>query len=390
MGQGKTQSAIAKMNAETGKQFMFVTQRLTETDRIIKSCPGRHFAQPWKSGEGKLSALHNLLEAKRNIATTHALFYKYTEETLGLIRAGHYSLILDEVLDVVSFLKIGPRDIQVLFEAKLIELEPGTNRVVWIEENYNERFTDIKREIETKYITYEDNKLMVWMLPIELFEAFDEVLVLTYMFKAQYQYYYYLHHDIDIEYIGVQKTKDGFEFIDIPSTEKIKLPEIHIYEGDNLNAVGERYHALSATWHKNEHSKHTAQIKTLKNNLYNYFTNKCVCKSENRLWSTFDLENTTLGGKGYTKRSIPYNTRAVNDYRNCTHLAYLVNIFPHVDTQTYFEKRGLIIDRDALATSDMVQWLWRSALREGQEIWLYLPSSRMRGLLKKWIAEVSE
>ena len=47
------------------------------------------------------------------------------------------------------------------------------------------------------------------------------------------------------------------------------------------------------------------------------------------------------------------------------------------------------MDSDKLATSEMVQWLWRSQLRDGKEIWLYMPSKRMRQLLIKWVEEVT-
>lgn len=33
----------------------------------------------------------------------------------------------------------------------------------------------------------------------------------------------------------------------------------------------------------------------------------------------------------------------------------------------------------------MIQWIWRSAIRNGEEISLYLPSKRMRDLLTEWI-----
>ena len=60
-----------------------------------------------------------------------------------------------------------------------------------------------------------------------------------------------------------------------------------------------------------------------------------------------------------------------------------------MNTQIYFAERGYTIDNDKLATSEMVQWLWRSRLRDGKEIWLYLPSSRMRRLLYKWVKDVT-
>ncbi len=389
MGTGKTSAAINKMNYETGKKFIFLTQTIDETHRIRKGCWTRGFKIPNNSEGSKLNHLHTLLKGKCNIATTHALFYYYTEETLEYIRNENYCLVLDEVIDIVKFLDVTNDDIVSLIDARLVEVEPGTNRVVWLRDGYSGVWNPLKREIDTSFVTYEDGRLLVWMMPIEMFAAFKEILILTYMFKAQYQYYYFQLHGIEIEYVGVNNVNGKYLFTREVTPTKIKLPTIHVVEEDSLNHIGENYYALSSKWHKNERGDRTELIQTLKNNLYNYFTNKVEGRSEDRLWASYESTEKTLRGKGFTKRHIAFNTRATNEYSNCAYLAYLVNVFPHVDTQTYFERRGFAIDRDALATSDMVQWLWRSRLRKGQDVWLYLPSRRMRELLYKWIDEVS-
>ena len=94
MGSGKTQAAITMMNRETDIRFLFVTQFLDECRRIEEACPKRRFKQPKNVGKGKLTSLNDLLRGQHNIASTHALFYKYNSETLDLIRSGHYTLIL--------------------------------------------------------------------------------------------------------------------------------------------------------------------------------------------------------------------------------------------------------------------------------------------------------
>ena len=38
----------------------------------------------------------------------------------------------------------------------------------------------------------------------------------------------------------------------------------------------------------------------------------------------------------------------------------------------------------------MVQWIWRSAIRDGGEVYLYIPSKRMRTILTKWIEKTSK
>ena len=46
---------------------------------------------------------------------------------------------------------------------------------------------------------------------------------------------------------------------------------------------------------------------------------------------------------------------------------------------------GIAVDGDGYALSEMLQFIWRSAIRDGKEIWVYIPSIRMRSLLKEWI-----
>ena len=38
----------------------------------------------------------------------------------------------------------------------------------------------------------------------------------------------------------------------------------------------------------------------------------------------------------------------------------------------------------------MVQWIWRSAIRDGDEIYIYIPSKRMRTLLINWMESLSD
>ena len=62
------------------------------------------------------------------------------------------------------------------------------------------------------------------------------------------------------------------------------------------------------------------------------------------------------------------NTRATNEYRNRNALAYCVNRFLNPDYVKYFAEHGVEIDQDMFALSEMIQWIWRSAIREGKPI----------------------
>lgn len=85
-----------------------------------------------------------------------------------------------------------------------------------------------------------------------------------------------------------------------------------------------------------------------------------------------------------------FNLKAENKYRDKTSLAYCVNIFLSPQKRNFFAKFGIEYDADMYALSIMVQWIWRSAIREGKDIDIYIPSRRMRELLQNWIASFSD
>jgi len=53
--------------------------------------------------------------------------------------------------------------------------------------------------------------------------------------------------------------------------------------------------------------------------------------------------------------------------------------------KNFFTMNNISVDEDGFALSEMLQFIWRSAIREGKDIWVYIPSIRMRNLLKQWI-----
>ena len=56
--------------------------------------------------------------------------------------------------------------------------------------------------------------------------------------------------------------------------------------------------------------------------------------------------------------------------------------------KNYFIQNGIEVDEDCYALSEMLQFIWRSGIREGKKITIYIPSIRMRNLLKDWIDNI--
>ena len=393
MGSGKTSAAIDILRGSTSPPsflaihppYIFVTQFLTEVQRIKDSCPG--FREPINVGDGKLVGMKALVGAGSNIASTHALFYRYDAELLDAIRAAHYTLILDEVVDVIRMLDLTQDDIRFLFAAGLITADSG-RRVRWEKPDYSGRWADVRSDIETSCVTYEDGKLLVWTLPVELFEAFENVVLLTYMFDAQYQHYYFMHNHVRYTRIGVDEADGAYFYTDTPpaSNQKIALPEIEFVDTPSLLAIGDSRTALSSTWFRKAES---VQIEEVRNNIYNVYRNKWNTNGADFMWATYLHARDALSGRGFKQSFLAYNARAMNNWSDRHHLAYAVNLFPMPDEANYFANRGFKIDEDAMALSTMVQWLWRSALRRGEKIWLYLPSRRMRHLIMSYLTAIT-
>jgi hypothetical protein len=393
MGSGKTSAAINLMNAEPDRKFVFITPLLDEVKRIKQSCPGKRFVEPLVTKKSNKSEnLIELLENQRNIASTHSLFKRCTPYTASLIERGKYTLILDEVCDVVETLKLPPSDLNLYLKHDVISVSE-TGRVYWNEEDYGKDgdHAEVMRSIVNGHVVMENNELLIWKFPYSIFDAFEEVIVLTYMFDAQFQKYYYDMNDARYEHIGVRERDGIYEFCDTPTPTIFDFGNlIHIIDDDKMNECGEEDNALSSSWCERQAKvrKHPA-LTQIKLNAENMVRHKWNVRADQVLWSTHVDMRTKFQGRGYSRAFLAFNYRATNNYRERTHLMYLINVYPLVDLCNFFASNGITIDRDKYATSTMIQWIWRSAIRDGNEIWLYLPSRRMRGLLQDWIEEVS-
>ena len=114
-------------------------------------------------------------------------------------------------------------------------------------------------------------------------------------------------------------------------------------------------------------------------------------------WTTFKEYKDVLKGKGYTGRKkvqwlkelrdpfVPKNMRASNEYKDCSNCIYTINVFPHVSIKNHLLSFGVVLDDDKIALSELIQFIFRGAIREYQEMSVLILSNRMRGLLKDWL-----
>ena len=428
MGKGKTSWAIQYMREHPDRHFIFVTPFLEEVARIKNSLPELNFFEPdHKKGKSKLESFNSLLMEGRNIVTTHKTFSNATDETVEYLRNGNYVLILDEVLDILIQFndackdRISSKDIEILIDKNFISVDKY-GKVHWISKDYTgSAYTNVERTAKNGTLYLIDNTFLVWSFPEKIFSLFEDVYVLTYLFNGSYLKPYFEYHNIPYSYKGIAKDENNKYILtehkdDIAMRAKYK-DLISICDNPKMNNFNAS--SLSKSWYDKQFRKD--QLKGLQRMTQNYFQNITKAKAADILWTCpqgdKDADNAKgkfakrLSGKGYTQR--PYtadekelsdkdrakvkrdcflacNARATNDYGDRGVLAYLFNMFPNPYIKRYFESKNeadntnIHVDENTLALSVMLQWIWRSRIRNNQPIKIWIPSTRMRNLLIDW------
>jgi hypothetical protein len=77
-------------------------------------------------------------------------------------------------------------------------------------------------------------------------------------------------------------------------------------------------------------------------------------------------------------------TRGTNQYSHCSHLFYLYDKYPMPPIVQWLGSPTKEFS-DAYALTELIQWVWRSRIRNELPITLYIPSSRMKRLLLDWL-----
>lgn len=383
-GAGKTSAAINLINSskETDR-FLYITPYLDEVQRIIESCPKKKFKQPEVYGS-KLDGIKYLFSQGRNIVSTHALFRMFDKEVVRLVKMMNYTLIMDEVADVVEPLEITKSDLQIVLDKTEIQ---DNGLLKWTDKSYKGELSNYRRLCDLNAIFYYNETALVYLFPVDCFKAFNTSYILTYMFDSQLQRYYYDFYGAQFKYIHVDGDNvKNYHFVEYETeNEKKKFSHlVKIVDDKTLNSVGDLLYDLSATWYK-RNNNNTDKMNALKNNLYNFFRNHSKTPSNKNLWTTYKDYINKLKGKGYAKSFLSCNARATNAYADRTSIAYMCNIFFNPILKNFFTSKGVRVEEDQYALSEFIQFIFRSAIRKGEEILVYIPSARMRRLFADWL-----
>lgn len=401
MGRGKSTAAMRYMEEEAGrKRFLYITPYLTEVSRVCECCD---FEEPMNDGipdddsDGngeervyltKSAILKDLMRLGKNVATTHSLFSIMDEEARTIAREMGYCLIIDEAISVIRKVPLTFDDAEALLKSQYVSEEDG--KLLWRNEHYTGKFWWVKRLIEGGSV-YRSDVVMMDVLNPDLIRSFDEVWVLTYRFIGSILHAYLQSFGFEYEIYGIKHDDAGPMFREGPDrppaidyTTMIDLERSAVF-----NKPGDEAYCMAKSWYKNRHYKDQT-VKQLRKNMINFLRrDRGAGAKGRRMWTCFkDYRDLLVPENGACRSNfVPLNTKATNVYKDCTRLAYMVNRYIDPNIIKFFARRGVQLDRDGIALSEMLQWIWRSAIRDGQPIHLYVPSYRMRELLYNWMLE---
>lgn len=396
-GSGKSSWAIQDIirKIKNGEKIIYVTPYLSEIERLKEECRKEKIKleEPdVRRGKGSKSKdLIRLILTNKNIVTTHACFDKVTKEFLHEAKELGYTLYMDEVHEVVSQYYLSDDDFSLLEKEKYIKIDEETKQVHWIKTKYNGRFEDLKNLCDIGSIYLLNNTFYIWTFPHSVFSIMKDVYVLTYLFKGQTQSCYYELYDLGYELCSIKNNtpdKKGmnaeYELIPYDKDNYLKdiakiKPLINVYDGKlNLD------YNLSSTY-LNSIDDNPKELIKLKNNVFNYFKNIVNGKSEENMWTTLLDYREVLKGKGYTKGFIEITARATNAFSYKKNLAYVYDRFMNPVIYNFFANKNVTPRQELYSASEIIQWVFRSAVRKEEEINLYIPSKRMRNIFIKWL-----
>jgi predicted ATP-dependent endonuclease of OLD family len=404
MGSGKTTQIIENIRtAETNQNFLYITPLLDECHRVSgttydeddnlkrpiittedetsihyaydEDAPliDRRFKHPSYKGGNKAESLQYLIKNKENVVSTHQLFMNLTPSMLE--DAKDYVLIIDETIQVYDvYAEYTATELEALFRLGWIKIDENDNVTLRFQrENFGDK--NLATMCDLGQLLYVDQKLIVWELSIDTLRAFKEVWIATYMFEGSQMSAYLKSYGVNYELIRFGSKPSQIKHL------------VNISDDAFINEIGTKKTALSSSQFR---TNKKALCEQLSKNLDNFFRNKAKAKKGDRLWTSFKEGSTSIAGTRYKDEWLAFNTKATNEYRDRSNLAYLLNLFPNPMVVKASAMKGFPVKEDIFALSEMVQWVWRSAIREGNPINIYVPSSRMRDLLERWLEDEFE
>ena len=394
-GTGKTTHILNSFKPD--RKYLVIVPLLSEVERVIEdaSVP---FVQPTiEECNSKTESLIELLIEGKNIVTTHQLYPKLPEADRQHL-LDDYHIIIDEVLDVVgSGNQIKPDSFSDIYikngyvyedehTGKIIPTKKWDDCKDGVDDTLCPRFYEQAR---SGCLYHVNGRFFLWAMPTKVLTSGRSLTVYTYlaegsMFTAYLKkkgIFYYHDRNIQADLDFRKRAQQLITIESIPSIDKF-----------NFSSTGQK------NMNKDTRGKVSTAIKNFASRVLKGIPKERIaitCSKEH--WykkgqSDRDVKKPKAGPfstkTGLLNKTnwLPNTTRGTNDYIHVTHMIYLwdQHMNPFLVRWLEFDKGNSKAQND-YATSELIQWIYRSQVRKGLPITVYIPSGRMRNLLESWL-----
>ncbi|KAB2892235.1 MAG: hypothetical protein F9K32_00570 [Desulfobulbaceae bacterium] len=428
MGTGKSTWIIKNMIKNHSEKYVVVLPLLSEVERYriaLKDHRAVYAPDPEEIDsptiQTKLDAFKERLKnGAEVIVTTHALFSLWDQECFDHIKDHGYICILDETVDLVQETHIKNDDYQMLLNSGYIEEESyqGNENLKSIHSTpktsmYDGEFSGFIKHALLNNLIRMDGNICIRTIKPENIIAFRHCYVLTYMYPGSQMDCWFKLYGVEVNHktlvrdalMGDLHLADhpgfysGAQFADLITLER----------SQKMLEVGARTRKKTIPLSNNDFgSMDHRRWEQLANNLVNFarhktlkFINDAIGDDvshpgyyllwtvKNQFRSKFEekLRYRQVPGFDGPEREIflPHNSRATNDYAHKACLAYMTTPMLRVPIAKFFKSCGLDFNDELFMLSTLLQWVWRSRIRNLQEILLYIPSEPLRCLFSQWM-----
>jgi hypothetical protein len=393
-GSGKTSRMLEGFKLSS--KYLVVVPYLSEVLRVLEGSKGVLFKQPIAEGSSsgrKTDNLEELLISGENIVTTHKLYGSIVKMARqGLLK--DYDIIIDEVPEVcksvASKSKYSIRHFYI--DKGFVDIQG--NGLVLPTEKWRQYIDIVSDTLDPRIFSYAETgclyllgeHMFIWAMPKELLTAGRSVTIMTYKSQGSMLLSYLqklncphvVQSDPEGENAFRKSARSLIELRDIPSIRRLELS----YSGQERGKSRSSYY-----------SKVSSALKNLKGrSLKTVPADEILITCKKDLWFKHGSNDPAPGApSSFSKGSKMFNanwiantTRGTNDYSRCSTLIYLYDqhINPLIGQWLNESSRSF---NDAYALTELIQWVWRSRIRNGEPIVLYLPSPRMRAIFSDWL-----
>jgi hypothetical protein len=393
-GSGKTTSMIEGFRSD--RKYLVIVPLLTEVNRVIEWSKSVPFQQPHANDNDtptKTEHLESMVRQRENIVTTHSLF----ERLAPLARRGllnDYDIIIDEVPEVVkpvlSKSKVSIEEFYLNTGCMTVDTETGlvkpTSKWWSMRDDVDDTLSaTILNYANTGCLYLLEGRLFIRAMPKELLTAGRTTTILTYKSEGSVLSSYLKKLGVPVEVANDHQREEGFrkkaaELItikDITALSKLSLS----HSGQLAGISNSSYCKTIGIALKNLRGRQLSGV-LADNILITCAKEGWYKKGNERVAGPFASGSKLFKGANW----VPKITRGTNDYAHCSHLIYLYDQHMNPYVARWLEDNSRAFD-DAYALTELIQWVWRSRVRKGQPITLYLPNPRMRGLMEEWLSK---